>query len=746
MLTQAKVHMPLKRPPLVERTGLLAELTTDRNVPVVLISAPPGYGKTTLLSQWAEHDERPFAYVHLDEHDNDPVVMLAYIALALDRVGQVDDQVKVALREPEPPLGRAVLPGIVNDMEAREPFVLALDNVHEISHETCLRILAYLCDNTPPGSQIALACRVDPLIPLASFRVGRKLLEVRAEQLLLTVPEAAALLGALDVQLGPSEVAQLVEQTEGWPAGLYLAALYLRDCDEPAAYIKRFRGDHCNVADYFVTEVLARQPDDVVEFLRRTSILDRLSRSICDWVLERRDSGDILARMERTIPFLVPIDERREWYRYHNLFGELLLNELHARELEIVPCLHHRAAGWYESQDFVDPVGDDLVFGEGAERVTPRYLAAALRHLLASGDLRHAGDVLARRWRPLAAAGRIASLQRMLEDFTPEQVASNPSLALAGAWIAYLSSDGKAAVRLLEHTGAIEWDEDAGWEELRSQLALLRAGLGPGGVPQMRADAETAYALESVRPSSWFSLSLMSLGVVRLLEGDFDSAVEMLHDAAGIDQQYGDVKMLSTSVLALCELDAGDWDTARRNACEAYDHACARSLIGYFPSTLAQAVHARVLAHDGSHAHARQIVRNVLRLATGDSPQWWHAAHALLVTVDTQLAIGDTSEAEQTLKTAAALVHSRQVVGTLSARLSAAQSAVGLRLLPEPLSASELRVFEQLPGTRSLSEIAESIYLSRNTVKSHVRAIYRKLGVAGREEAVELGRNLGLIH
>ena len=285
VLLQAKVRVPPLRPALVERRQLLADLASARETAVVVVTAPPGYGKTTLLAQWAEADDRPFAYLHLDDADNDPVVLLAYITAALERFGEVDSRVTDELREPAPALGRAVLPGLANEIADRNPFVLAFDDVHVLRDEMCLRTIAYLAENVPAGSQLALAGRADPGISLASLRVERNLLEIRADRLVFDADEAGRLFAALGVDLEEGDVRRLVEQTEGWPAGLYLAALYLRGCDEPAKYVHRFRGDHRNVADYFIAEVLARQPDEALEFLRRTAILDRLSGPLCDAVL-----------------------------------------------------------------------------------------------------------------------------------------------------------------------------------------------------------------------------------------------------------------------------------------------------------------------------------------------------------------------------------------------------------------------------------------------------------------------------
>ena len=746
VLTRTKVHVPPARPPLVERRALLGELESAGGTPVVLISAPPGYGKTTLLGQWAERDRRPFAYVHLDESDNDPVVMLAYITLALETLGQMDSVVKDALSAPEPALGRAVLPGIANDMADREPFVLVLDDVHAIRNETCLRTIEYLTEAVPDGSHLAIASRSDPPIPLASLRVSRKLLEIRGNRLTFDVAEAASLFEALDIRLDPRSLRRLVEQTEGWPAGLYLAALYLRECDEPDSCIDRFRGDHRSVADYFITEVLARQPDETVEFLRRTSILERLSGEMCDAVLERRGSAALLAEMEASIPFLIPLDEHREWYRYHNLFAELLAGELHAREPDRIPDLHRRAAAWYEAQGFVDRAGADVLPAEpGVERLTPRYFESALRHGLAAGDVTHAGELLARHWQPFADAGRLASLERILGDFTDEQIASHPPLALTAAWVAYLRGDADSLSRLLPHLEPMGDTGHAERRTFRSSVALLRAGLALGGLPDMRAHVEEAYALESETPTAWFGPSRSALAIVRLLEGDDDGARELLRDASGTEGHWAMARVIEGAALAVCEIDAGDWDAAREHALGAREFAEERALADSFPSSLAHAAQARVLAHDRDQAAARRTIERVLRLVGPSPPQWWHASLTLLVVAEAQLDIGDIEGVERTMEAARELVLSRGDAGALATRLARVQSAVGLRMLPEPLSPSELHVLEQLPSDMSLSRIAEAIYLSRNTVKTHVRSIYRKLGVGSREDAVALGRTLGLI-
>ncbi len=344
-----KLHVPPVRPGIVARSGLVDRVRTG--APVLVISAPAGYGKTTLLSQWAAVEERPFAWLTLTPGDNDLTVLVAYLVRALDAVDPLPTATLAGLAAAGadgqtvllPRLGRALL-------ERPDPFVLALDDVHVLTDPECRSALGVLAAHLPDGSQLVLASRQDPPLARARLRAGRTLTEIRLEDLVLTTEESATALRDAGLALDDATVDALVEQTEGWAAGIYLAALAVRDLDDAAAAARRFTGDNKLVADYLRDELIDGLPDDVLEFLTRTSVLELLDGPGCDAVLERTGSREVLEELAGSNLFVVPLDAAGEQYRYHHLFSDLLRVELRRREPELEAELHGRASALFEAR------------------------------------------------------------------------------------------------------------------------------------------------------------------------------------------------------------------------------------------------------------------------------------------------------------------------------------------------------------------------------------------------------------
>src|SRR5262245_1659981 len=327
----AKLSAPPLRPGIVDRPVLLDLVMSATDAPVVLVSAPAGYGKTTLLSLWRSRDERPFGWLSLDATDNDPAELVAGVLAALDPMLGLGDAM-------------ADLPSLVDAcIERGRPFVLVLDDLHLVTERRCHTALGSLAERLPPGCQIALATRTDPPLPIASWRAHGRLAEVRVAELSLGVPEARAVLAAAGLRLPDHQVAQLVERTEGWPAALYLAALSIRDRPHAEDFVDRFAGTSRHVADFLSEDVLARQPEDVTTFLLHTCILDELTAPRCNALTGRSDADEMLRALERSNLFVVPLDEERRAYRYHHLFAEYLRAELARREPQLAPELYRRA-------------------------------------------------------------------------------------------------------------------------------------------------------------------------------------------------------------------------------------------------------------------------------------------------------------------------------------------------------------------------------------------------------------------
>ena len=344
-LTAAKLLRPLVRPGTIRRSSLVERLARGDSRPVVSVVAPAGYGKTTLLSQWAERNGQAFAWVSVDEEDNDPKVLLRYVAEALNAIEPVSERVFDALASPGSSVPGSVVPRLGHAFASMTaPVALVLDDVHLLHDTECRAALSVLADHVPAGSRLALAGRAEPPVRVARLRAEGKIVEIGAADLSLSREESSALLRAAEVALGEEDVAKLHERTEGWAAGLYLAALYLREGGTLGA-AAAFGGDDRLVSEYVESELLARIPRPQRVFLTRTAVLERMCGPLCDSVLELPGCGATLADLARSNLLLVPLDRRGQWYRYHHLFRDMLLAELERLEPGLIPVLRRRAAG-----------------------------------------------------------------------------------------------------------------------------------------------------------------------------------------------------------------------------------------------------------------------------------------------------------------------------------------------------------------------------------------------------------------
>lgn len=326
-LLESKLLPPRRRSGGVPRASLIARVEDPDAAPVVSVAAGPGWGKTTLLAQWGARSRRPFAWVGVDENDNDPIVLLTYVAAALDRVAPLDARVFEALAAPGSSLEATVVPRLGGALAAMDgPFVLVLDDLHLLDNPACLDAIAALTRHVPVGSQLALSARGTPALPLGALRARGLVLEIGPQDLRLDAADARQLLVAAGVDLPDERVAQLTEDTEGWSAGLYLAALSIRASGLDTAGLGAFSGRDRLVSDYLQAELLAHVSPAELGFLTRTAVLDRMTGPLCDAVLETSGSAAILESMAASNLFLVPLDGGRESYRYHYLFGSLPLS------------------------------------------------------------------------------------------------------------------------------------------------------------------------------------------------------------------------------------------------------------------------------------------------------------------------------------------------------------------------------------------------------------------------------------
>ena len=420
-LLATKLNVPGPRPGLVPRPRLSERLDEGLRRGLVLVCAPAGYGKTVLLAEWAQRSQVPAAWLSLDGGDNDPARFWRHAIAALDRVhAGIGERVGPLLGPPAPPSFEPLVTALINELAAGpggDGVLLVLDDYHAISSQPVHASVGFLLEHRPPGLHVALASRADPPLALARLRARGQLTEMRAADLRFTAGEAAGLLeqtgAGPGMALPEAAVAALVARTEGWAAGLQLAALSLRGQEDVATFVAAFTGSHRYVLDYLAEEVLERQGEQVRAFLLETSVLDRLSGELCDAVTGRTGSQALLEQVERAGLFLVPLDEVRGWWRYHQLFADLLRARLQAEEPGQVAQLHRNAARWYEQHGLADE---------------------AVRHAVAAGEMTSAARLIERHFDAAhSLRGEAATIQRWLTPLPADLVRSRPRLLLAQA-------------------------------------------------------------------------------------------------------------------------------------------------------------------------------------------------------------------------------------------------------------------------------------------------------------------------
>ena len=414
VLLATKLHVPALGGQLVHRGALLEALSAGRRRKLTLLSAPAGWGKTTLLAQWAlgAGEDQRFGWLSLDRSDNDPVWFWMYVVAALQKVSPGVGTRAVELLAMGADPVQVVLPTLLNDLDTiASPMVLILDDYHLVVNRAVHEQVAFVIGRMPPNFRLVLATRSDPMLPLARLRARGELVEMRSDDLRFGVIEADHLLNdVLGLDLAEADVQLLHRRTEGWAAGLYLAALSLAGRPDAAAFIRTFAGDNRHIADYLMCEVLDGQPPQMRSFLLRTSVLGRLSGALCDAVLQTSGSASVLETIERDNLFVVPLDMSRRWYRYHHLFGELLRAELPRREPDLVAGLHRRAAAWFEAEGLIDE---------------------AVRHLVAAGDIAGSADLIAADWVNEFNGGGLSTVSGWL-DLLPDEFVSTGSAAERG--------------------------------------------------------------------------------------------------------------------------------------------------------------------------------------------------------------------------------------------------------------------------------------------------------------------------
>ena len=732
-LADVKLAAPLPRPATVAKTAAIARLCAARS-PVATVVAPAGYGKTTLLARWAQADPRPFAWVALDGRDDDAIVFLRYVAAAIHGVEPIAPEVFEALSGPGGTAWPQRVARLGRALAALEhSMVLVLDDLHTVANPTCLDVLTALAGYVPSGSQIAIASREAPGLPLGRWRAQGLLDEIEVSDLRLDEPEAALLLRAAGVELDARELCELTERTEGWPAGLYLAALSLRAGSPSSASAVGFTGEDRFVTDYFRLELLSRLPTPDAQFLKHSSVLERMCGGLCDAVLETTGSAPALEELERANGFVVPLDRKGAWYRYHHLFGELLRNELEHSEPEMVRVLNRRAMDWCMANDQQEAA---VVYGHAAgETETVAGLLDAL--------------VL-----PLYYDGRMETVDEWLGWFSDDELARYPALAVYGAWFRVMTGRPADARRWLAladgATSAIPLSD--GSDTIEPWVATLRSAMMPRGVEQALSDADLALRLLP-SASAWVPVALLCRGIANALLGETERATDDLTAAVEQGTAAGAVEdvFMAHAHHALLAARRGAWGEAGDHARAAQALVEQAGLGDYATSAIVHVATARVALHEARPDDARVALTRAHRLRPMlDHGLPWLTVEVGLELTRAHLALAEAGAARTILSETERILEVRPGLGTLVEeardlrdRLAATTGSAGAWAMS--LTGAELRLLPFLATHLTFPEIGSRLFISRNTVKTEAVSIYRKLGTSSRSEAIERAVEIGLL-
>lgn len=714
---------------LVERPRLLDRLEQS-TASLVLLNAPSGYGKSVLLAQWAARDPRPFASITLGDAHNDPVLLLELVVGALDRIEPLPGDVAAALAAPEPDIEGVVLPRLGRAIEARETAaVVVLDELEHIESPQSLLVIRALAENARSGTRIAAATRADSALPLGRLRANRMLSEIGRGELAMTTSECQALLAGVGIELGPRDLDALLGRAEGWPAALYLAGMALLDEADAGAAIARFAGDDRIVSEYIRDEFLAPISRRRLEFLRRISILDRFDGELCDAVFERTGSATALRDLAHGNMLLLSLDRKDEWFRLHTLLSDMLRAELRRTEPGREPELHLRASSWWAEHGDTD---------------------RAIEHAIAAKAYDRAGELLWASVPDYNARGRVATVKRWLDRLGEERLGEYPTLSLTAAQGCLARGEGS----MTEYWTAVSASlldgmrPSARRAPLMAGLALAEATLARDGLVAM---SERAAAASEGMPdeSPWLAMCCLIDGTSLFLRGHSDEARERLSEGArrgAVGAPH--IQVLCLTQLALQAVEEPDWQVAEMLASQARAQIERSGLGDYTTAALAFAVSAYVRSHRGMAEEAAGDLRTGTQLMRRlDEFASWYEAQTRIVLARAAVRLDEVGLAQELLGEARRTIRLTPEATLLAEWLLQAEAET------ETISASavsdltpaELRILGFLPTHHSFPQVAAQVHVSPNTVKTQAQAVYRKLGVSSRQEAVEHARAAGLL-
>lgn len=729
-ISEIKVHPPTPRTEWIERPRLLARLSGAAKSSNVLVAAPAGYGKSTLVAQWvAAGQAGTAAWLSLDPGDNDPTRLWIHLAAALERVGcVVDANIAEFLAANATVIDSQVVPRVAAALNAFDrPLTIVLEDLHVLRSVECTGQLGQLLDTLPAHVHLVLISRADPALHLARLRVEGRLAEIRTVDLSFTRDEIAEVLDAEGVQLSTAALRRLARQTEGWPAAVYLAALSLAGRSDADDFITELSGSDRFIADYLSEEVLGRLDEELRDVILGLSIFERFSVPLANHVLQTTSSAAQLRQLERTNLFLIPL-HGGGWYRFHHLFAAFARGSLEATRPGDVADLHRRGAAWFAAHDLVEET---------------------VRHTIAAGDLDAAATLIHVHWVRLFDAGRTATVAGWLDALRGSPADRTPAATVTGAWLGALTGNPAEMRRRLTALAAMPDDGVLadGTRSTESALVLIRGIFGYDGPDQMLADSRRAVELETDPSTPWYAVARASLGAAAFVVGDFALARRHLPEAYRAPVVPMTVRVLALGVHALGELEDGHVALGSRLAEEVMAIVTEHGMQAMPQATFAFTAYGGALAAAGRWSAAAEVLEEGLRprrQVPGLSP--WPLLHHLAMMAYVAGRMGDCERAEDLLAEAEGIAAWPDAsMARTHARIADVRHGIlrpgsqiparGARLTPR-----ETEILHRLHGTQTLREIAADLYVSHNTVKTTTLSIYRKLGAHSRQEAVALSR------
>ncbi|NSW52639.1 MAG: hypothetical protein HPY85_09065 [Anaerolineae bacterium] len=750
---KTKLFPPPQRPTQVNRKALLEKfaLARQRGIACSLVSAPAGFGKTTLVVDYARSSGLPFAWLALDEGDNDLLRFWRYIDTALTAVdSHIGIEIQDALYESQTPDIQKIITGLVNNIFGIEKeLILVLDDYHLITNPTIHEGMTFFINHLPPFFHLIIVTRADPPLPISRLRAQGQLLELRVADLRFTDDEAFAFFNdSMNLGLQASDVEALETRTEGWIAGLQLAALSIQEQVDKHKFIQTFTGSHHYVLEYLMDEVLSHQTESLQRFLLETSILLRMSGALCNAVTERTDSAEVLSILNRRNLFVTPLDGENNWFRYHHLFAELLNGILQRTRATDVPVLHRRAAEWFNENN---SIGD------------------ALHHAIAIPDYPYASRLVVDNWRRIYHQGWINTAVEWLDSLPPDFIRQSPPLGVAYCWTFFVRGDyDRIEAFLDEITQVFEQMVGAGrlptdnpeYNIVLQQVILLRAVVmrHRGQVSAALKDIEQLLpTIEELRKmmgnvvaDMGYTACYSQLGYTYVAANNLERAAEYLSRVSPHARACGNILALAHTTIELVRISLllGRFEQAEKICRDELSLSEQSAYADYPAFSLIHLSLANVLREKKAWDEAEHHLRLGLEIAKKSGHQYY-LSQGYLIAVHLHLTQGKTEQAQDDMRKAeqiATSIHNRFLNDAIAETWKFMKgNKVSAQPLIEPLSERELEVLRLICAGKSNQEIADQLFIALDTVKRHANNIYGKLSVKRRAQAILEARRLGLV-